>query len=276
MLKALQSIPQTFYSRDFYANLILHGKGIGMGFILLNLLFSYVGPMLVQLPKLPEAQHAIEDFFDRLPDVTIKNHKLSIDRNSPYAVEMGEIDEDQEEQNSFVVMFDTSRESKDIAVLTEEMKEKNIFVLLTSDFAAIRKNRGDAVEIHDYNNIENTEITHDRWLEIGGKVARYFPLIFVVAIIPIFLIYLVFTFFKGLIVKVLALFFRNRPELAGAMRLGAAASIPVSVVSCALAFIGALSKSAPIVLPAFMTFIIWIGLVVFGLSAANKAAAQPN
>lgn len=272
MFKSFKSIPQTFHSRAFYADLVLSWKGIGIGFIIIGLLFSYVGPLLAQLPKLPAAQETILNFFDRLPDVTIKSQKLSIDRPSPFTVEVKLNDE-----QTFVLVFDTAYQEHDVKTLTAYMDNKNIDVLLTSDFAAIRKNRdGMNVEIHDYSRFaaKTIEVRHEKWVAMADKVAMLFPFIFVIALIPVFLFMLVFAFFKALVVKFFALFMTFKPDLPAAMRLGVAASIPASVLTCLLAVFGAIAQSKPYTVPVFVLMLIWIGFVFFGLSAARKAAAN--
>lgn len=268
MLAALKSIPLTFYSRQFYADLILRGKGIGLSLMLVFVLLNYAGPMLAWTPALPATQAGIEEFFDKLPDITVKDKKLSLDRSSPYAVDIKF-----ENDEPVVLMFDTNYQIGDIATLESYMKSKNIAVLATAEYLVVRKNNNKSgIEIHDYSNVDKkgVEVRHDDWTAIGQNVARYFPFIFVVALIPLYLLTLVGAFFKGLAAKLLSLFFKITPDVAACMRLAIAASIPPAALGLLIAVIKSATNQHTIPAQGILGFVIWMGLVIFGLVCAEK------
>ncbi len=270
MLAAFKSIPLTFYSRQFYADLILRGKGIGLGLMFVFVLLNYAGPMLAWTPTLPKTQKSIVAFFEQLPDITVKDKKLSLDRSSPYAVDLKF-----ENEEPFVLMFDTNYQITDVATLESYMKSKNIAVLATAEYLVVRKNNDKSgIEIHDYSNVDKkgVEIRHDQWTTIGQNVARYFPLIFVVALIPLYLLTLVGAFFKGLAAKLLSLFFKIEPDVASCMRLAVAASLPPATLGFFLAIVKSATGHHALPAQGFAGFVIWFGLVIFGLVCADKEA----
>jgi len=271
MLAAIKSIPATFYSKDFYAGLILRGKGIGMGLIPVLFIIGTIGPLLALLPALPEARTKIMSVFERMPDIDIKNGKMTIDRASPYAVDV-KFDDDE----SFVLMFDMNREVGNLAGLEREMKKKNINILATSEYIVMRKDgNNDGLEVRDYSEIdkEGVQVHHDQWLNIGDKIATYFPLIFVVILIPLFIATFIGTFSKALVVKFFALFSKTKPDISAAMRLAAAAGIPVATLELVLALIRMLKIEGSLHGPGFwLGMLLWAAFAIFGLVCASKEA----
>ncbi|MDD5586355.1 MAG: DUF1189 family protein [Alphaproteobacteria bacterium] len=274
MCQPIKSLPQTFFSRSFYAGLITQGKGIGLGFILLLVLFNYAAPVLLKAPALPDVKQRIEDFFNRLPGMTIKGGKLSMDKPSPYTVDFNFGD-----KSSFTILFDTAYQESGIAKLEEDMESKNTDILVTSDFAAVRKNRqGANVEIHSFGKFAKQPINvdHGQWANIGKKAAQYFPFLFVIAVIPVFLAVFFLTFVKSLIVKFFALFFTIKPDLPAAMRLAAAAAMPASLINLLLVVLAAVLQQPIQRLPGFSGFLIWLAFAIYGLWSVNSAAKNTN
>jgi hypothetical protein len=266
MLTTLKSLPQTFFFAPFYAALVRQGRGIGLGFIVLLVLFSYAVPALLQAPALPAAQMKIEGFFGRLPGVAMKDAKLSIDKPSPYTVEVKSDD-----GQAFVIVFDTTYQETSIAALEQDMAKNKTDIFVTSGFVAIKKRQnGNQIEFHSFRDAQEKdafEINHEKWTTIGKLIALYFPYIFVLALIPVFLAFLVLTFFKGLLVKLLALFFTTKPDLSGSMRLAAAAAMPPALINLLLVLVKTGFQNG---LPGMSGFLFWLALAIFGLWSANR------
>ncbi len=268
MWASLKSVPLTFYSRQFYADLILRGKGIGLGLMLVFVLITYGGPMLLGLPRLPAMQDEIRAFFDRFPDITIKDEKLGMDRESPYGIALNP-----EEKQPVILMFDMNYRANDKATLERDMAEKNIIILVTPDHVVVRKAPGEnGIELHSYGSIskKDTVVRHDDWLKIGDSIAKQLPFFFALLLFPLFGFTIIATFFKGLAVKIVATFFRIRPDLKASMRLAVAASLPPAVLGLALYFVKGLGEHPPSAWTNIAGILVWFGLVVFGLACADK------
>ena len=139
MFEFIKSIPQTFYSQPFYAKLIRRGKGIGAEFILLQAILALIALVLSifwgsNSISISSGQKSVEAIFDHLPSITIKEQKLSIDHPSPYFVEVSKND-----KTSGFIVFDTSPREKEATKIADEMKTKNMLMLVTSDFVAVPK-----------------------------------------------------------------------------------------------------------------------------------------
>jgi hypothetical protein len=265
MLQFIKSIPQTFYSRSFYANLINRGTGIGAGFILLQVFLALAVPVCSMFPLLPSGQEKVDAFFDRFPDVTIKDQKLSIDRPSPYVIDVPvgngkKID---------AIVFDTTPHEMNVAEIEKEMKEKKIFALVTADFIAMPKDS--SIEITSYRNyggtaLKDRTVNHAQWINIGHKLLVWgAPILFVSMFIFLLIGTFFMTFIKALIVKLLALFSKIKPDLSGAMRLSAAAAIPASLLGLLLTAFGQR-------LPFLSGALVWLAFAIYGLLCAHQEA----
>jgi len=91
-----------------------------------------------------------------------------------------------------------------------------------------------------------------------------------VAAVFAFLFILIVVFVKAVLLQVIAVVFPRRPDLAGAMRLAAAASVPLSLVL----FIVSLAATAGLVArpsyPWWAGFLVWLGFALFGLWSAGR------
>jgi len=267
MLQTLKSIPQTFFSRAFYFDLIHSWKGIGAGFVVLLVLFDFAVPMAASFPVLTAVQQETESFFGKLPDIKIESGKLSTNASPLYTVEFRLKDEKNDEK-LFALMFDMNFQSTNVTDLSKYMKDRKVDVLITADYLAAHK-ADDGIEIHKFDEEKDKpiEVTHEKWVSFGNTLAQFFPVIFVFALIPIFAAVLFIIFVKALLVKLAAFFFKTEPDLSGAMRLAAAAAIPPSLIRLVLMFVGEQYlhrfHGAP-------SFLMWAALAIFGLWCASQ------
>jgi len=274
MLSFVKSIPQTFYSRTFYASLIRRGQGIGAGFIVLQVLLSLSIPAVRMIAMLPTLQEKTAIICDHLPDLTLKDNKLSIDRPSPYNVPIFE----DNDKKPFSILFDTSPHAADVVEIDKQMKAENLLALVTSDFFVVRKQGG--IEIHNFNESIKTDasITHDQWVYYGKMLLAWgIPLFFILMVVISLIGVFVVTAVKSLFVKLFALIltitpdFSITPDFAGGMRLSAAAGVPMSLIGFLLSAVNALAqKSHPFSIPTYVDLIVWVVLVVYALMSANK------
>lgn len=267
MFTTIKSLPLTFYSAPFYANLLRFKKGIGARFMLVQIFLMLLAAAILITPNIPNAKKQYADIINRLPDITISNQKLSMNETSPYSVRLGE-----GPQNPLII-FDTTSNDYDAINLESRMKAKNALVLVTSDFIAIHTDK--KTELHnfsDFNEAGKTiKVDHDDWVKFGKAMLSWMlPIIFVSGFLGLFIWQLIATFFQGLVVLFFALFSPFKPDISGAMRLSAAAGIPVGVMD--FLFQVTMKKGLPFLASAPL----WIALIIFGLHAANKASTSSD
>jgi hypothetical protein len=225
MLHFFKDIPRTFFVLSFYAELITRGKGIGIGFMLVQVFLTLAVPSLSVIPYMSTAQLAIDNVFDQFPVVTLKSYKLSIDCPSPYTVDLFP---DGKKRSSIV--FDTDAHEMNVADVEREMADKGSVALVTSDYIALRKSS--SIELHNYSEYQtaksNLVINHEQWVEIGKKLLVYgLPVALFLGMLGCIIATLIVNFFKAVIIKFVALFFTVKPDCSAAMRLSAAAAVPV-------------------------------------------------
>ena len=272
MRSFIQSIPQLFYGSAFYADLILRSKGIGMRFILLQVFLACVIPASLLLFPAPDLQQKVVDVFNRMPDITIKDQKLSIDRPSPYSIEVKE-----GEDASASIVFDTAPLAADSTEIERKMHAQNAMALVTSDFIAVLS--GATVNVYSFHNFgqslgQSTVITHEDWVKLGKKS---FSTIVGVIVLFTFASILATVFIASFVVRLLSLFFTVRPELPAAIRLSAAAAIPFALFDFLLKVTVLLTHQLPsYTLPPGSGAIVWLAFVVYGLASANKEVAPPD
>jgi len=267
MLQTIKAVPQTFFSRSFYFDLVHRWKGIGLGFVLLLVLFNYAVPMLVHIPLIKAFQQETVLFFEKMPDIAIEKGKLSTDTSPFYTVDFN-LKLDGNEEKVFAVMFDTGFTSSDISALDKYMAEKKVNALVTADYLAINKAAG-SVEIHKFTESkkESFAIGHDQWSAFGKKLAFLLPFFLAFGLVFLYAVLLFVTFLKALLVTLFALFFKLESGFPAAMRLAAAAAIPPSLVYFALLLVDGSYAGRFDGAPGFL---FWAAMAIFGLWCASK------
>ena len=274
MQREIANFFKPFYSAPFYADLLQNWKGIGIGFILL-VAFIDVIALAIPLGKfMPGFSELMTKTATQLPKVTIKDGILSIDQPSPYVIKQGEVKS---------IVFDTSDAAKDMDVVTKALEKDHIGIYVTSEFMAYKKTDS-ALEIQrfDKQGLKDIVIDHDRWVSTIALILKWGVVVIVMLIGMMFIVGIFFTtFIKAFIVKLVALFFNNKPHFSAKMRLAAAAALPPAFVFTAYGIMHSLT-AAPVLageappptveIPYFMSFVIWLGFVLFGLWSNDQAS----
>lgn len=266
MRQFIKNIPLIFYSSAFYADLVRKGKGIGIGFILLQVALTILVPALVAIPTMSVAHRQITSIFDRFPDVTIKDQKLGIDRTSPYSVDIQSSD-----KKIASIVFDTSSRERDLTGIKHEMDEQKIVALITSDFIAMPdKSAIKLYNVSDFSKADksSTVITHEKWVSFGKNLVVWgFPFLFVLTLSFTLIGSLMLTAFKAIVITMMALFCTLKPPFAASMRLAAAAAVPSTLYALLFSVFNQPQH-------VFIGILIWFTYAIFGLASANKEEKQ--
>jgi hypothetical protein len=254
MTGTLAGAVQSFYSGTFYGELARRGRGIGMRFILLltlvMLALYYVAfragggydAVHAMLERLPEKA-------SELPSLTVADGKLSIDRPVPYKFDVGLAPDDA------WIVIDTNYKITDVDALEKYMRDNNIIVLLTADKVVMLDYHANAggktvatsgvriSDIKDNSQSQSFSVTHAdwqslaQWIKARGMAVLFWSM-FTGMLIGLFILNFLAMLFSAVAVMILDLIARNGLEFPAAMRLAAAARIPVTVISALPLLVG--------------------------------------
>ncbi|MDD3371602.1 MAG: DUF1189 family protein [Alphaproteobacteria bacterium] len=263
MKKFTKNVIETFYSKSFYANLILRGKGIGGAYILLKAFLAMCVPVFLILFSSGWRQ-TVESVVAQFPEVRIEASKLSIDRPSPYVIDLP-IDKKEAPK----IVFDTGYQEADAGKVDIEMATKKILVLVTSNYVAFKKkNQVDFYYFNNYDELKGRSyfIDQDRWMAFHHTVLRYgVPLVVVAIVLVSFGSEFVGTAIFSMLALLFSAFFSIKLDFSTAMRLAAASAIPGVFIEMAF---GAF-KAHPFL---GFFFLLHALFIIYGMVSAQKEA----
>lgn len=235
MCGILKDIISSFYSSRFYYDVAHNRKGIGFGhmFLLALIIFLLMSPWKWYRME-EDAMHIISTQMnvDDWPDFAIKDHKLSINKPSPYTITLGEGKE------KLTVVIDTGYKISDVDALKKHMIDNNILGLITEESMATLKGKDmNEVDITKFDQIKDATFTHENAKVIFDKIYKWGVLIsaitIVIVAIPLLMVFnLIVSYLSAVIVKIGSLLGKGL-DYEACVRLVAAFRIPVYLV-CAV------------------------------------------
>lgn len=255
MIHFLKNLHRTFYCTDFYRELVTSWKGIGLGFLLITTLIN-VGHMsiIVQEPLrlFLDEQEAI---FESLPSITIKDGVISTDTEGPHNIVFLK----DYEEGTINVVIDTKAEPLDPVALTKKMKEEQVLVYIDKSSITIYDPIKNLLETKEARSLDNQIVSHEDWIRASHLIKTTFiPTVVLIVLASSFLGHLITAFLGALFLLIIAPLFKADFTLAGAIRLAAAAKVPVAVI-----FLILMPQPA-------MQALVWAGFALFGLLANKK------
>ena len=261
MLTSIKALPFTFFSPGFYSSLVRNWAGIGIGFIVLLTAISYAVINVALIVPGQKIIEAVPEIAGNLPEMTIKDHKLSIDRPSPYYVQFSKGETDPAKPSP--ILIDTGYKATDLSALNKWMNDYHVALLVTADQAIIRENAGRDIKVYDFSSIPDTVIDHDKWLSYGRKATFWIPLIVIITMaLVLFTGSFIKVLFGALLLLLIDLFTHSMPTFDAKMRIAAATTIPPGLICLLLPHI-----------PWFKSGL-WIGYLIFGAVAARRSVAS--
>jgi len=261
----IKTIPLTFYSRDFYRDLLRSGQGIGVRFMLiivaldiLYILFVGASPVVAIATFLPDAAA-------QLPVATWKDHTLSIDKPSPYVLQFHDKNgkpykASGDEGKAGRLVVDTGYAPDNLPALKEKMKAEKILALFTAK-SLVTMQRENELKVQSYNAFPDMVLTQADYLHYGHLILIFVPLIVIFfAGIASFIASFIKACLGGLFVMLVGLFTKSVPDFSAAMRLTLAAIIPVGIVFT-------LIPGSHL----YFKMMAWAGYAIFGAFAAMKS-----
>lgn len=122
----------TFFSKPFYRDLLLNGKGIGFVYLFLLLLFCWTLQTIkvFTLVQTGVNDKIVAEFVNQVPAMNVQNGKLSIDKPSPYL-----LGKDPDTGKPLIV-FDTTGKITDLS------QTDGAPILLTQDSFMVKEKDG--------------------------------------------------------------------------------------------------------------------------------------
>src|SRR6185369_5805898 len=165
---------KSFFSRTFYYTLAHHKEGIGGGLICLAVLLT----MLFAAPwkfytEINTAISQIPDFVNTLPEVKYKDHKISIDKPSPYIINLGK----NPDGTKSLIIIDTRYKINDVDALTTYMKKNHIVLLVTETKLVTLKDKVPEMQelrITDLSSVQgDITMPHEGWKKLGEVCVKW-------------------------------------------------------------------------------------------------------
>ncbi|MGB4101131.1 MAG: DUF1189 family protein [Alphaproteobacteria bacterium] len=225
MFDVLKSLPESFYSQNFYRNVIRNQKGLGRSYIVVLILLLCLHVASSLYAPTQKIQAMIPEFFSGLPEMTLRDGKFtSIDKPMPFFLKL-----DPTSADTRVFAIDTNQKMDDQEALRLLMEQKNIFVLLAADRLAVY--HAGRVEVSPLN-LQNIDviITRDHWGTVAASLGSYvYPIYGLIVFIGALCGGLLRAFLGGLIALLLSLPLKSNLDYTGGVRLAAATAIPCMI-----------------------------------------------
>lgn len=262
MIAFLKSLAGTFYSADFYKNLALNGRGIGMRFIFVAIFLSLIATL--HTPTLDAFFKNQHEIFASLPDMRIRGGVLSVQGETPLHYDL--LTEAQ--GGPLRVVIDPSVDTLDKAEIRKRMDADHLFVLVGARALAIYDLGSKDVSLTTFEKTADKDLTAETWRSMGQMV----DMLVATGLMTVFagfgfLFHLATVFLGATLVMPLSRLVSGVPlTYKASLRLTAASKVPV-------AFIGALPLTS---MPALQV-LIWFGFAAFGLLALRtKRVGKPS
>lgn len=124
--KSWQAPIFSFFSTQFYRDLGANGKGIGCRYLFALLVVACaVTPIRIWMLTHEGAGASLNALIDQMPDITVKQGTLSINKESPWAVT--------DDQSNYLVEFDASSDRTKVDNAPIMISKHNIFIKYSED-----------------------------------------------------------------------------------------------------------------------------------------------
>lgn len=162
----------SFYSQDFYRDVVFNWKGLGIAYLcFLTLLFAIPETTRLQRDMNQFLNEAGPRLISQFPVMTIKGGTLSMNAQSPHRIFY-------QDENKPLIIIDTTKAYNSPA-------QANVFVYLTDKKIFFKRTEEDYTEV-DVSRFDDMVITHDtlyQWLEFFKKtfVFFFFPVLYLLS-----------------------------------------------------------------------------------------------
>lgn len=261
MLQTLKNLHKTIYDSRFYGELVFSWKGIGFAFLVLISLVN-VGHLVVVMAK-PYSllMQQREGLFSALPAMEIKDGRILSDNESPLTFSLLE----GLEEGPIRIVIDTKSEMTDKAATTERMKTEKIIALVNANAVSLFSPVDGKLEVRESKDMTNNKISHEQWQSISQTLATGFmPATIFFVFWATLLSHLMTAAAGAVLLLIVSPLFKVKIPFQAAMRLAAAAKVPVALV-----FLVVMPQ------PALQT-LLWFGFAVFGLFSSKNMQKYSN
>jgi hypothetical protein len=246
----------SFFSKDLYEDVARNWKGTGFLYLFMLLTICWIPTMTKMAAGFSKfvAKEAPR-YLDQVPDITIKDGKVSINEPMPYFIK------DPDSGDTFVILDTTGQ--------TTSLEGSKAFLLLTKTKLTVKQNARET-RAYDLSGIKNFTLTKERlhdWLDIGRKLLV--SVLFPICVLGSY----VYRIVQALIYAAIGLIFASSLKAAldylALLRLSVIAVTPAVILDTLLNLAG---KHVPAW--GFICLLIAMGYLFLGVKA-SAATAQP-
>lgn len=266
-MRILKDAIESFYSPALYHEVATVRRGIGMRYIVLMTVIMALAYSVYFLKAYGILQLAIEEvpsFAATLPQVVIKDGKLSIDRpDGRFNLPVGPAGD-----KRVWISVDTHYHVADIPALKKFMEANRMVALFTADYVVNFKNG--ALEVRSFaDSGHDFTITHEQWMKLANQISQWgMKLIICVTalslLVGLFLMYSISALLGAIILKILSLILRAGVNFGAAMRIAALINIPYQMFTCFPVILGGSNLGNG------LSWLIYIMYIVFALFAVKR------
>jgi hypothetical protein len=224
MLETLKRIPQSFYSQTFYRDMIRSRTGFGGWFVMILIVLLCVQTMFALQTPARKVLGIIPAFLGAMPEITLHEGTLSIDKPSPYTIMF-----DPADPLSRSIVFDTTITTDDADALRKTMEQQRAFILITANKAVTLSAK--SVSIDDLKTLEvDTKVTRTHWESLAHTASSIiYPTMAVVALISALFGTMLRIFIGGLFVLLLSLLIGTKINYETGVRIATITAIPCTI-----------------------------------------------
>lgn len=241
----------SFFSKDLYADVALHWKGVNFLFLLLLLVLCLIPPTVkIHLAVADFVENEAPAMLDQIPEITIADGKASIEEEQPYYITAPDGDD------VVIAIIDTTGQ-------IASLESADAYVLLTED-AIITKHSNVEKRTYELSEIEETFMISGEklsgWLQVASKYLS-------VIIYPVSLIgSYIYRIVQVLVYAAVGLIFASSCKITlqypALMRLAVVAITPCIIVDMILSFAG-------VPVPPFLYLAAAMGYLYFGVKSTS-------
>lgn len=258
MLETLKGIPQSFYSQTFYRDMIRNRSGFGGWFVTILIVLLFAQTMMALQTPARRVLEIIPTFLGAMPEVTLHEGTLSIDKPSPYTIMF-----DPTDPLSKTIVFDTTITTDDTALLRQTMEQQRAFMLITANKAVTLSAK--SVSVDDLKSLEvDTKVTRKHWESMAHTASGIiYPTMAIVALISALFGVMLRIFIGGLFVMLLSLPIGTKLNYETSVRIATITAIPCTIFMLV----------AP--LHSGTYYALWVLYILFALWAGKMLATPP-
>ena len=270
MKKFIRTLYQSFYSREFYNDVAHKWTGTGIGLLawlsLIGTIFLCVTLFIAMNTMSSSYNDFKAELINQVPQVTVDNGTLSIDRPTPYYIAFNDTDDETGEPvTEKLALIDTSDAATQMNIdqILAKMHEENLKVFVARH-QVVTIQKENEFRIYDLKDQKEKLSFGKKEVEnwVGMMELIFLPFMAAILFLFVWVYKIIQMLLYSLLAMLLEKFVKSGIEYEAMQRITTCAIFPATIIGAVLTFIG-------LDLPFFVSFLIISILITFGLKSAK-------